>query len=212
MSSCITGCRALNASSSGASPAVAKSFSARVDVGLAAGVANGDARRSRPWPPRRRAFAAVSSSTAPPNCWICCELRYSTFSTGSGWRSLGKQFGHLQRRQHGHRRVEADVVFAAERFGVGQGPGGDQLLQVGLAAVELFDEDRLQLVGPACFAADRPGRRTCRTPANRPLRRQRPCGSPDRRERRPQAGDQHSAADGFQKIAAGSGGHGKSPL
>ena len=177
MSSCITGCRTLNASSSEAFAIGANSFSAR---------STSATRQASRMAISR--FSTVASSAAcicrsvffeaPPYFWICCVLRYSTLRIGSGWRSRGKQFGHLQGRQHGHRRMEADVVLAAKGLGVGQGAGGDEALQVGLAAVELFDEDRLELFGRACFAAGRPRRRTCRTTANRRLRRQRPCGSP----------------------------------
>ena len=116
----------------------------------------------------------------------------------------GQQLGHLQRRQHGHRRVEADVVLAAERLGIGQRAGRDELLQIRLAAVELFDQDRLQLARPACFASDRPARRTRRTTsAARPSSAKAGGEAQVLGQRRAQAGDQHSAADRFQKVAAG---------
>ena len=163
-------------------------------------------------------FSTVASSAAcisrsvffdaPPNCWICCELRYSTFSTGSGCRSAGSMLGHLQRRQHGHRRVEADIVLAAERLGIGQGAGGDQLLQVGLAAVRASRPGSAAASRPACSASGRPARRTCRTRATpapssaKAVREAQILG-----QRRAQAGHQHAASDRFQKIATSGGIH-----
>ena len=59
----------------------------------------------------------------------------------------GQLLGHAQGGKHGHRGVEADVVFAAEGFGVGQCSGSDQVLEIRFAAVELVDQDRLELIG-----------------------------------------------------------------
>jgi hypothetical protein len=48
----------------------------------------------------------------------------------------GKLVGHAEGREHGHRGVEAGVVFAAEGFGVGQRPRGHEVLEVCLTALE----------------------------------------------------------------------------
>ena len=47
-------------------------------------------------------------------------LRYSTLSTGRARRGSGSSSDHVIGRRQRHHRVKADVVFAAERAGVGQ--------------------------------------------------------------------------------------------
>ena len=50
---------------------------------------------------------------------------------------------HVVGRRQGHHRVEADIVLAAERAGIGQRRRGHQRLELG-AAIEAFDQRRQQ--------------------------------------------------------------------
>jgi hypothetical protein len=123
----------------------------------------------------------------------------------------GEHVSHVPRRQHGHRRVEADVILAAEGLGIRQGPGRNELLEIGLALVQLLNQDRLEFfrrralhqIDQAVISAELEGSRLVL--AEGPSQPQ--VGG----QRRPQTGHKHSAANRFQEFAARSSGHDFSP-